>query len=440
MNPKNELDRAIEALKAQEASPEQMTKGTNQAWKKLMSASPAGTTSLLADRMRSCADFSAAMPPYLAGTLPESRRMLLEDHVNACANCRKVLEGRKGNVRQFAPFASSQRRSGIMPFVPWAVAAALILAVGYLSIDTLDRLLAPAGARAEISSLNGEIFKVSAAGLEPVKAGTTIGEKESLRTAKGSSAVVRLPDGSLIEMNERAELNISAAYSGSTIHLDRGNIVVQAAKQKRGILKVATRDSTVAVKGTIFAVAAGLRGTQVAVIEGHVVVEQSSGVSPGTKEDLLPGQVTASEPGLKRTTVSQQIAWSQDSAKYLAMMGELSSIARQIESLPAVSLRTQPRLMGLLPADTIVYVALPNISGTVADASRIFDDRLKQSPILQEWWNTKAVAEVRIAMEKLRSAGAQLGDEILFAAPVQNGKGIGLCALRSKGSRCQGWP
>jgi hypothetical protein len=417
----NELERALAAMQAGEAPAEQVSRATQQVWHRLLSTVPTAAAPL-PERLRGCADFRAAMPLLVAGTLAESKRMLLEDHVSSCADCRKALDARRGNLRQFAPAA--RQRSGVMPFVPWAVAAALTLTAGYLSMDALDHLFAPSGARAEVSSVNGEIFKVSAAGLEPVKAGSSLGEKESLRTAKGSSAVVRLADGSLIEMNERAELNISSAYSGSTIHLDRGNIVVQAAKQKRGSLKVATRESTVSVKGTIFAVAAGLRGTQVAVVEGHVVVEQVSGAA--NKEDLLPGQVTASDASLKRTTVAQQIAWSKDYAKYFAMMGELSAIAKQIDALPMPSLRTQSRLLPLLPANTVVYAAIPNITGNIADATRIFDDRLKQSPVLQEWWNTKTVADVRLVMEKLRTAGAQLGDEIVFAAPSQGNPGIGM--------------
>lgn len=425
MNPKNQsngdpLDRATEAMQSHQPTPESLHQATQQVWQRLVAAVPSAAAPL-AERLRTCEDFSAAMAPYLAGKLSDAKRMLLEDHISSCANCRRTLDSRRGNLRQFAPAASGRSRGGIMPFVPWAVAAAVTISVGYLSLDTLDRFFAPSGPRAEISSVNGEIFKVSAAGLEPVKAGLALNEKETLRTAKGASAVVRLPDGSLIEMNERAELNISAAYSGSTIHLDRGNIVVQAAKQKRGTLKVSTRESTVAVKGTIFAVAAGLRGTQVAVVEGHVVVEQSSGASAGIKEDLLPGQVTASDPSLKATSVAQQVAWSKDYAKYFAMMGELSAIAKQIDALPMPSLRNQSRLLPLLPADTILYAAIPNVAGNLADATRIFDERLKQSPVLQEWWNTKTVADVRLVMEKLRTAGAQLGDEIIFAAPSQSG-------------------
>jgi hypothetical protein len=296
----------------------------------------------------------------------------------------------------------------------------LLVTTGYFTMDTMDRLMAPSGARAEVSSVSGEIFKVSAAGLETLKPGTSLAEGEAVRTAKGSSAVVRLPDGSLIEMNERAELSISAAYSGSTIRLERGNILVQAAKQKRGALKVATKESTVTVKGTIFSVAAGMRGTQVAVVEGHVVVDQG-----GKTEDLLPGQVTGSQDSLKRSNVGEQIAWSKDSVRYMTMLAELSKISKQIEALPMPSLRNSSKLMGYLPADTVVYAAIPNLSGTVADATMIFEDKLKQSPALQEWWSSKDVSEAREIAEKLRSAGSQIGDEIVIAASRNGAKGLG---------------
>lgn len=426
-NTQHNLDDALRAMKQTEPTVDQARSATSRVLANLKTE----PGSIIPDRLRTEADFTTLLQPYLSNELSEAQRMLVEDRLASNPTYRRQLDALRGNVRQMPP--SRGARSTSSTVIPWAIAAGLLITTGYFTMDSIDRLMAPSGPRAEISSVSGEIFKVSAAGLETIKPGTPLTEGEAVRTAKGSSAVVRLPDGSLIEMNERAELSISAAYSGSTIRLERGNILVQAAKQKRGALKVSTRESTVSVKGTIFSVAAGLRGTQVAVVEGHVVVDQA-----GKTEDLLPGQLTGSQASLKRTTVDEQIAWSKDSAKYLAMLGELKQITRQIEALPLPSLRTQARLLSRLPADTVVYAAIPNISGTVADATRIFEDRLKQSPALQEWWNTKQVAEVRDLAEKLRSAGAQIGDEIVIAAsPVGNnslGNAVLLAEVKGKGA------
>jgi len=55
-------------------------------------------------------------------------------------------------------------------------------------------------------------------------------EGERVRTAKDARAVVQLSDGSAIEMKDRSELYLTKNGSGTTIHLSRGNIVVEAAK------------------------------------------------------------------------------------------------------------------------------------------------------------------------------------------------------------------
>jgi hypothetical protein len=408
------LDDAIRAMQGNEPSAEQ----SREATAKVLSSLKTEPGSIIPDRLRTEADFGAMLKPYLRNELTEAQKMLVEDHLASNPAYRKQLDQLRGNVRVMPQV--SRERSTTRTVIPWAIAAGLIITTGYFTMDSLDRMMAPSGARAEIANVTGDIYKVSAAGLTAVKPGTALQEGEAVRTAKGSSAVVRLPDGSLIEMNERAELSISAAYSGSTIRLERGNILVQAAKQKKGSLKVATRDSTVSVKGTIFSVAAGLRGTQVAVVEGHVVVDQG-----GKAEDLLPGQITGSQAMLKRTNVEEQIAWSKDSVKYMAMMGELAKISKQIEALPMPALRTQSRLLSRLPADTVVYAAIPNITGTVADATKIFEERMKQSPVLKEWWSSKEVGEVRELAEKLRAVGNQLGDEIVIAASIGPNRSVG---------------
>src|SRR5688572_189045 len=107
----------------------------------------------------------------------------------------------------------------------------------------------------------------------------------------------------MVDVNERTELFVTAAWSGQTIHLQRGDIIVKAAKQRRGRLEVLTRDSIASVKGTVFAVSAGMGGSVVSVVEGSVAVSQ-----PRKQVVLSPGQQAASIPSLA-TSVAAAVSW-----------------------------------------------------------------------------------------------------------------------------------
>src|SRR4029450_8434362 len=153
-------------------------------------------------------------------------------------------------------------------------------------------------------------------GLHPLpsgslEAGAAIGERESVRTGPGAHAVLRLADGSMVDVNERTELFVTAAWSGEGVHLQRGDIIVKAAKQRRGHLRVLTRDSIASVKGTVFGVSAGMGGAVVSVVEGSVAVNQ-----PGKDVLLRPGQQSASMPALA-SSVAQAVSWSPDAEPHL---------------------------------------------------------------------------------------------------------------------------
>ena len=180
-----------------------------------------------------------------------------------------------------------------------AAAAALLFAVLYLGRDAIDGMMAPGGPRATVVSADGGLYRLPAGALE---AGAAIGEHESVRTGPGAHAVLRLADGSMVDVNERTELFVTAAWSGQAIHLQRGDIIVKAAKQRRGHLRVLTRDSIASVKGTVFAVSAGMGGSVVSVVEGSVAVNQ-----PGKEVLLSPGQQAASIPALASSVARSRL-------------------------------------------------------------------------------------------------------------------------------------
>src|SRR5918993_1189508 len=203
-----------------------------------------------------CAEFRPDLAAYVSGSLAGGRRMLLEDHVSRCTACRAVLADMKGERRVIAmPQRSAlrwERWAGL------AAAAALVFSVLYLGRDSIDVWMAPGGPRATVVSVSGGVYRLAGGAIQ---AGAAIGEQERIRTGPGAHAVLRLADGSTVDVNQRTELFVTAAWSGQAVHLQRGDVIVQAAKQRRGQLRVETRDSIASVKGTVFGVSAGIGGS-----------------------------------------------------------------------------------------------------------------------------------------------------------------------------------
>ena len=355
-------------------------------------------------RLDSCADFQALLPAYRANHLSEARRMLVEDHLHSCVACRRALSGR--NIVIAMPSKKPTR------MIPWAIAAVAVIAAGVTLPTVLDRVLTPSGPRATVASVDGQLYRISAQGATLLASGAPIAENEEIRTDKGSRAVVQLRDGSRIEMAERSDLSLSERWRGKTVHLARGAVMIEAAKQRQGRLEVATADCLVSVKGTIFEVSRGTKGSRVSVVEGEVKVDQE-----GDSSLLHRGDQKATSPSMANTSVAEAVAWSANSAKYLALLGELSAIQKRIEQIPGPGLRYQSKLAGLLPEDTMVYAAIPNLGPTLGEASGIFQERVQQSAVLREWWNAKNGSQLQFIVDQVRTFSDYLGDEIVIAMP-----------------------
>ena len=410
-NPDQILDQAIAEIGAEAMEETVVQQAAARVWAK-MAETPAvpATAHSSGDPLRTCADFQALIPTFLAKKLPDAQAWLLEDHVHGCPTCRHMLErARSGDkVVEFAPHAPSRT---LAPQWKWAIAATLTVGVGIGAWQMRDNLLpAPGGPRGVVASVNGFLYRVSDSGSTPISAGTELGEREEVRTARGSRAMVRLADGSLVEMRERSELSLSRKYSGSTIRLERGSVIVQAAKQRNGRLYVATSDCLVSVKGTIFAVDHGTKGSRVAVIQGEVQVDEAS-----QTKMLHPGDQVSTDAAMASVSIKDEIAWSQNLDQYLALLGEFAIMQKQLEQVPGAGLRYSSRLLDLAPDGTTLYAAIPNVGGMLGDAQRIFQERLDQSTVLRNWWNSVGSSgNVQQVIDTVRGFSNYLGDEVVL--------------------------
>jgi ferric-dicitrate binding protein FerR (iron transport regulator) len=360
-----------------------------------------------------CAEFRPDFRAYLSGTVTGSRRLLLEDHIGRCSACRAALAEMKGERRVIAmPQRSSSRwrQWGMM-----AAAAALVLSVLYVGRDTIDGWMAPGGPRATVVSTTGGVYHLPEGAIE---SGAAIGEQERIRTGPGAQAVLRLADGSTVDVNERTELFVTAAWSGLAIHLQRGDVIVRAAKQRRGRLRVLTRDSIASVKGTVFAVSAGMGGSVVSVVEGSVAVNQ-----PGREVMLTPGQQAASNPSLV-TSVAQSVSWSPDANEYLQLLASFATIEKQMAAL-AGPLRTNSALLSYLPSGAFVYGAVPNPGGKIGLGLAAAEQQASENDAFRAWWNSETGLELRRIVDRVQSVSGMLGEEVVFSvASAGSGDGV----------------
>jgi hypothetical protein len=389
------LERALQEMQEETADGGALHAARARVWENVTSVGSA-----------TCVEFRQDFQTYLTDDLGDSRRMLVEDHLSRCPGCRARIAEMKGDRAIVTmPQRSSPR---LMRWGGLAAAAALVLSLLYLGRDAIDGMMAPGGPRATVVSAEGGLYGLPVGSL---RAGASIGQHEPVRTGPGAHAVLRLADGSMVDVNQRTELFITAAWSGQAIHLQRGDIIVKAAKQRRGQLRVLTRDSIASVKGTVFAVSAGMGGSVVSVVEGSVAVNQ-----PGKEVMLRPGQQAASAPALA-SSVAAAVSWSPDAESYLELLGSLVKIERDLADFPA-ELRTKSALLPYLPAGAVVYGTLPNFGVTIDRALSLAEEQAAQNATFGAWWNSETGRLLKEMTDRVQSVNPLLGDEIVFCASL----------------------
>jgi len=379
------------------------------------------------EQIRSCEDFQSLIPAYLHGVLSSARTMLLEDHTRECVPCRKALkEARHGNQaarRLEAQKAKAAAASYRMNVARWAIAAVLIAGLGFFAWPWILRFTNSVSTlNAIVEAAQGSVYKVTDNKTQAVRAGEKLLRGERIRTSKNANAVVKLGDGTLVEMRERAEFSISDGGAGVTINLERGQVIVQAAQQRDRKLFVQTGGSLVSVTGTIFSVNSGTKGARVSVIEGEVHVDRA-----GKDTALRAGEQATTHQSIEPVSIKEEIAWSRDAERYNQMLDAVRSRIDQQAAMPGN--RYSTRLLDLMPENTVIYVAIPNISETLARANQILQENLQQNAELNEWWQkeqrqSKGRRGLNQAIDLVRELGGYLGDEIALGAAA-NAKGGG---------------
>jgi len=412
------LNTAVQAIKGDEPDAAQVTASARRVAGRLgLDAMADFAGDLGVAPIEKCEDVRLLLNSYNAGTLSNTRSLMIEAHLHDCGACFRLA---KSGSKAAAVDWSVPKAARVSVWRPramgWALAPVCALLVGtFLVYQAYWRV--PTGVRAEVQSIDGAAYLDSGVSEHPLAAGDKLAEGDRLRTGGGAHAVIRLSDGSTVEVNERSVLGVGARGRSMTIALDNGAVIVQAAKRGSGHLYVKTADCRVAVTGTVFSVNSGIKGSRVAVLQGSVQVMHG-----GVDSFIHAGEQLATNDNLGSAPMEQQISWSHDRDKYLAVLGQLSILQHRIEAIPQPALRYTSDLLERVPTDTLLYISIPNLGNYLSEANKVFQDQLKQSPALQQWWNrgnAANTAELDSMVEKLRQMSQYLGDEVVVVGVKQ---------------------
>ncbi|HWN45291.1 MAG TPA: FecR domain-containing protein, partial [Thermoanaerobaculia bacterium] len=422
------LDQAIAEVTGEPIDPAVVEQASARVWERLSQGAPVhkleSQPAAVAEvhSLKGCDDFQALIPAFVRGELPAARALLVEDHTRTCVPCRRALrEAREGKAKEVRPAASASILSGRRSRLVWqSLAAAVVIGVGIGLFLLIGEMMAGGSKMARVDSVEGLLFEIDGQTIRQVNAGDSLDEGQEIRTAKGSTALVRMADGSGIELSERATMALEASRKGNTIHLDGGRVIVEAARQRDRHLFVSTNDSVVSVTGTIFSVNNGTKGTRVSVLEGEVRVKQSR------RDDILhPGDQVTTHASVSAVPIGREVAWSRNAKQYEQLLAELTALGKEIDAqVERPGLRYSTKLLDLAPEGTMAFIALPNLAHSLSETHRILDQKLDTNPTVRQWWNetlgtSEKEQKFREMIQKIGDLGRHLGEEIAIAIPAE---------------------
>jgi TonB family protein len=239
----------------------------------------------------------------------------------------------------------------------WFPAAAAAVLLAALFIGLMSRSGGP-GTEQVVVETAGSHSSYNAG--DKIRAGTII------RASDGDDLVLKLRDGSRVEVRSKSELLVEVAERGQAIRLKVGGIIVSAAPQQPGHrLSVQTKDAVISVAGTVFLVDAGESTTRTAVIEGEVRLEQGSHVTT-----LRRGEQWATAPSMELGLISEAIGWSREAKAYVALLEKPQS---SVAPAPILTAPIQTAPVTVLPIET-APVSAPPVQSTGPQTERNEDE------------------------------------------------------------------
>jgi hypothetical protein len=120
-----------------------------------------------------------------------------------------------------------------------------------------------------------------------------------------------------------------------------------------------------------------------------------------------------------------QNPFAQIQERYPGLLEEFGHLAeavqREVQPPPP---RSQSNLLPLLPDSTVFYIAIPNYGEASHQVLTIFQERLKQSQVLRDWWHHGALntngPKIESSLKNFYQFSQFLGNEIVVSASTES--------------------
>jgi len=121
-----------------------------------------------------------------------------------------------------------------------------------------------------------------------------------------------------------------------------------------------------------------------------------------------------------QTATAPPNPFAQELSKHPGLLPEIGKLVERLKNeVQFPPDRNQSRLMPMLPDSTTCYVAFPNYGDAAHQALTIFQQELKESAVLRDWWQhgemTADSSKIEDAVEKFYELSQYLGDEIVVS-------------------------
>ncbi|PWT90748.1 MAG: hypothetical protein C5B55_09225, partial [Blastocatellia bacterium] len=141
----------------------------------------------------------------------------------------------------------------------------------------------------------------------------------------------------------------------------------------------------------------------------------------GSDRVLRGGEQATTSSAIATVPVKDEVAWSKNAAHYAQMLSGLAAVKAELNHVQQPGVRNSTQLLDLMPDNTVVYAALPNLANTIAESHKIISERMAQNSALREWWEKERAGKSQNmdqVIESIRQFGDYLGDEIAVAVSM----------------------